>query len=84
MIEVMPVLHRNSIFFMGMGERSDYLVTRVIEDKFIALDKNNFITTWSTMTGTQVGESIKVEIEDDDETDFSQYEIFTYNTDKKI
>lgn len=79
MIEVMPVLHRNSIYFMGMGERSDYLVTKVIEDKFIALDKNNFITTWSTMTGTQVGESVKVEIEDDDETDFSQYEIFTYN-----
>jgi hypothetical protein len=79
----MPVLHRNSLFFMGMGERDTYLVTRVIEDKFIALDKDGQITTWSTMTGTQVGETVKAEIEDDEHnTNFKDFEIFTYEKGK--
>jgi len=44
-------LHRNSIQFMGMKERKDFLSTRVIDDKFIALDKENNLITWSTVNG---------------------------------
>jgi hypothetical protein len=36
---------------MGMHERDFYLTTRVIEDKFIALDRTNQLTTWNIVTG---------------------------------
>ena len=45
------MLHRNTIAFIGMGKRETYLATKTINDKFIALDNNNFIFTWSTVTG---------------------------------
>jgi hypothetical protein len=73
----MPVLHRNSIFFMGMGEREDYLVTRVIDDKFIALDKRNNLTTWSTLTG-KVKEELNIFDPSDPSSDYQNFEIFTY------
>ena len=50
-LEIVPVLHRNQIYFMGMRERDLYISTRVIDDKFIALDRNNHLTTWSTLNG---------------------------------
>jgi hypothetical protein len=46
-----PALHRNTIAFIGMGQRETYLATKVIKDKFIALDNKNHIFTWSTVTG---------------------------------
>ena len=36
---------------MGMGERKDYLATKIIDDKFIALDKKNNLTTWNVLSG---------------------------------
>jgi len=36
---------------MGMGERENYLATRVVDDKFIGLDNTNHLTTWDIMTG---------------------------------
>ena len=50
-IEVVPVLHRNTIAFVGMSEREDYLATKVIDDRFLALDKRNFLTSWDIVTG---------------------------------
>jgi hypothetical protein len=50
-LEVVPILHRNQIYFMGMRERDQYLSTRVMDDKFIALDQKNHLTTWSTLNG---------------------------------
>lgn len=79
----MPVLHRNSIFFMGMGERDDYLVTRVIDDKFIALDRRNNLTTWSTLTGKVLFETNIQEAEHAD-TDFSGFDIFTYKKQEQV
>lgn len=48
---IVPALHRNTIAFIGMGKRETYLATKVIKDKFIALDNKNYIFTWSTVTG---------------------------------
>ena len=48
----MPLPHRNTIKFFGMGNKSDYLVWRQQDGTFSALDKKNlFVTMWSTVTG---------------------------------
>lgn len=38
-LTIVPALHRNTIAFIGMSRRETYLATKVIKDKFIALDK---------------------------------------------
>jgi len=50
-IEVIPVLHRNTISFIGMEKRDKYLAARVLEDKFVTLDKHNVLRTWGVLTG---------------------------------
>jgi len=40
-LSIVPALHRNTIAFIGMANRKDYIATKVIKDKFIALDVNN-------------------------------------------
>jgi hypothetical protein len=45
------MLHRNTIAFVGMSNREEYLVTKVIKDRFIALDKRNQLTSWDIVTG---------------------------------
>ncbi len=47
----MPALHRNTIAFIGMSKRDSYLATKVIKDKFIALDRKNYLFCWSIVTG---------------------------------
>lgn len=34
-----------------MEKRSNYLATRVIDDKFVVLDKKNSLRTWGVLTG---------------------------------
>ena len=80
-IEVMPVLHRNSIFFMGMAERKEYLATKIIDDKFIALDRSNHLTTWNVLTGKVMQEYDLAE-DQDPLLDFSDFQIFTHNTEE--
>jgi|LauGreDrversion4_2_1035121.scaffolds.fasta_scaffold41953_6 hypothetical protein len=79
-IEVMPVLHRNSVYFMGMGEREDYLCTKVIDDNFIALDKHGILTSWSIFTGKVSAEPVNL----NEELEISGFEIYSHNkqTDK--
>lgn len=50
-IQIIPVIHRNTINFMGMLNRKNYLVTKRDQDKFHVLDKFSRITTWSLITG---------------------------------
>jgi hypothetical protein len=50
-LNIVPALHRNTIAFIGMGKRSSYLATKVIKDKFIALDYKNYLFCWSIVTG---------------------------------
>lgn len=40
-ISIVPALHRNTLAFIGMGPRETYLATRLLNDKFIALDNTN-------------------------------------------
>jgi hypothetical protein len=50
-LNIVPALHRNTIAFIGMANRKDYLATKVIKDKFVALDYKNYIYSWSVVTG---------------------------------
>ena len=75
-LEVLPVLHRNSIFFMGMHERDFYLTTRVIDDKFIALDRTNQMTTWNIVTGKVDFQWPRRSINEDN--DYSGFDIYKY------
>lgn len=50
-MNIVPALHRNTIGFIGMNDRVNYLATKVIKDKFIALDNNNVLNCWSAVTG---------------------------------
>lgn len=76
-LEVLPVLHRNSIFFMGMGERESYLATRVIDDRFVALDNKNHITTWSTLSGKVVNEvDLGKSVKENVGTNYANFKLF--------
>lgn len=48
---IVPALHRNTMAFIGMSKRNDYLVTKSIKDKFVALDCKNNVFCWSIITG---------------------------------
>lgn len=37
--------------FIGMGRRDEYIVTKVIKDKFFALDKKGCLFCWSNISG---------------------------------
>ena len=51
-IRIMPLPHRNTIKFFGMGSKTDYLIWRQQDGTFSALDKKNLqVTMWSTVTG---------------------------------
>ena len=45
-------IHRfHTLAFIGMGPRESYLATKMINDKFIALDNRNCLFCWSVVTG---------------------------------
>ena len=48
---IIPALHRNTIAFIGMNKRENYIATTVMKDKFIALDGLNHLYCWSVLTG---------------------------------
>ena len=50
-LNIVPALHRNTIAFIGMSKRESYLATKLIKDKFIALDCKNQLFCWSVVTG---------------------------------
>ncbi|CDW71887.1 wd-40 repeat protein [Stylonychia lemnae] len=50
-LTILPALHRNTIAFIGMSKRQTYLATKVIKDKFIALDNKNQLLCWNITTG---------------------------------
>lgn len=47
----MPFVHRNTIDFRGIYQKSDYLIWREKSSFFSAMDKNGDIVTWSMATG---------------------------------
>ncbi len=49
-LNIIPILHRNSNKFMGMGNTDDYLAYKVIKDKMIALTKKGVLVSWNITT----------------------------------
>ncbi len=60
---------------MGMDDRSSYLSARVFDDKFIALDKNNKLITWSIVNGKVISEKKII----GSKADYKDFEIFGVN-----
>jgi hypothetical protein len=58
-----------------MSEREDYLATKVIDDKFIALSNRNVLTTWCISNGKMISE----EKFNGNDQDFSNWEIYSYD-----
>jgi hypothetical protein len=50
-IEVIPLLHRNTMSFIGMKNRKEFLATKVVDGKFIALSNKGKLYTWDFITG---------------------------------
>jgi hypothetical protein len=38
---IIPALHRNTMAFVGMNKRENYIATTIMKDKFVALDNKN-------------------------------------------
>jgi len=50
-IEMVPVPHRNTINFLGMQSKANYLIWRETNGIFTALDKEGHLHAWSIDTG---------------------------------
>ena len=59
-VVMMPLQHRNTINFLGMGQKQDYLIWREDAGFFVALSKQRKIHTWSVATGKHID---KVELD---------------------
>jgi len=45
------MLHRNTSTFIGMKKRQDFIATRVIDGKFLALSNKGKLYSWDLITG---------------------------------
>ncbi len=54
-----PLVHRNSVQFVGMAERSFYLSYRKLGDKFYALDKSGYLNEWSMSSGQMISRKLQ-------------------------
>ncbi|CDW84531.1 wd-40 repeat protein [Stylonychia lemnae] len=50
-IKIIPVLHRNTISFFGIRKKENYVLFKKNQDKLIALDYDNVLSTYSIATG---------------------------------
>ena len=57
-IRSLPILHYNTMNFDHMRSRDYYLMFRQIDDKFIALDRQNKLVTWDMLNGELLSESL--------------------------
>ena len=76
-IIVLPVLHRNTVSFIGMKPRSEYLAYKIDRDKLIALSNINILSTWDVLTGVLLGQVKKL----GEGQDYSEYEIYQGSSD---
>ena len=73
-IEVIPLIHRNTMSFIGMKERNTYLASRVVDGRFIALSNKGKLYSWDLITG-------KLIVDSDKAPSFKQYkdyEVYTW------
>ena len=50
-MQILPFSHRNTINFLGMSAKMDYLIWREKNGFFTAFDTNGTLRTWSLATG---------------------------------
>lgn len=50
-IEVVPILHRNTIAHIGMKQKTEYLATKVIDGLIITLSLKGKLYTWDLLSG---------------------------------
>jgi len=73
-IEMVPVPHRNTINFLGMQSKRNYLIWRENFGVLTALDKNGVLQSWVITTGkTKKPEVTQTNI------DFKNYELYQCN-----
>jgi len=53
---LLPVIHKNTINFVGIEEKSKYLIWREKNGFFTALDVAGDLHTWSMLTGEHLFE----------------------------
>ena len=53
-IVMLPFLHRNTINFIGMGQKQNYLLWREHEGIFTALHRDGSIHSWSIANGKHI------------------------------
>jgi hypothetical protein len=68
-IEIIPLLHRNTMSFIGMKERNSFLATKVIDGKFVALSDKGKLYSWDLITG-------KLFVDEKHAPKFKQYKDF--------
>jgi hypothetical protein len=74
-IMVIPMLHRNTARYMGMKDRKNYLATKVMNGRFIALSKKGKIYIWDQITGLLMREEM---IELPKYKEFTNFELYTW------
>jgi len=72
-IGIVPLLHRSTISFMGMGPREDYLSAKVLKDKFLVLSKRSELQTYSIISGKMIS---SFDLKKKAKKDFSKHETF--------
>jgi len=55
-IQFLPLIHRNTISFVGMLKKKNYLIWREKNGFFTALDVAGTLRTWSILTGKHLFE----------------------------
>ncbi len=50
-IVICPFLHLNTVKFLGIENLDEYITYKVIGTNFVALGKDNILTTWDRRTG---------------------------------
>ena len=70
-IEMVPVPHRNTINFLGMQTKNNYLIWRESNGVLTALDKKGDLQAW--VIGT--GKTIKPEVTQSN-IDFKEFELY--------
>ena len=48
---IVPLLHSNTVKFVGLTDPENYLAFRTIGEKFIGLDNKGYLNIWSMISG---------------------------------
>ena len=60
-LKLVPLPHRNTLHYLGSGQKEDYLLSQFYKGTFTALDREQKITMWSTATGKILATNVATE-----------------------